>query len=330
MIDMASHETASQGFDDASWLLIAMCAVLLGGFQLSTPFAFSGNGLASSAAMIGMLWAGSLFYTRCRLRPTFAAMLAGMMQIILFSMAGAILSYMVAAHSGPLWDARLQHWDMSLGLDWLGYVRWVSDHPWVGTLYRWAYISLVPQLLVLVMALAMAGKLRTMRIVICAAILSGIAAVLISGITPAISNFVHLGLTPADLPGLDPAAAYVHRADFIGLRDGSLRLIDLTSLQGIITFPSYHAALGAIFIWGFTRLGPIGWIGAAWAGLMLLATPVDGAHYFVDVFAGMALAVAAIAAARILVRRPWIASMARTMARPARLPSALPAGFARH
>jgi membrane-associated phospholipid phosphatase len=31
---------------------------------------------------------------------------------------------------------------------------------------------------------------------------------------------------------------------------------------------------------------------------MLAATPIDGGHYFVDLFAGMAIAIAAIAAAR--------------------------------
>src|ERR1700693_4535513 len=42
-------------------------------------------------------------------------------------------------------------------------------------------------------------------------------------------------------------------------------------------------------------------------GLMLASTPIDGGHYFVDVFAGIALALAAIAAAhsasRVLQRR---------------------------
>jgi hypothetical protein len=315
----------SQGFDDASWLLIGLCFALVVGFQISTPFAFSGNGLVNSAAMIAMLWAGKFFYTRYRVRPVFAALLTCVLQIILFSMAGAILSYMVAARGGPLWDDSFRRWDLALGLDWLAYVHWVNDHPSVGGLYRYAYMTMVPQLLVLVMALCIAGKARAMRTVICAAILSGICTVLISGLTPAISNYVHLGLAPGDLPNLHPTAAYLHQADFIGLRDGSLRRIDIATLQGIITFPSYHAALGTIFIWGFTRLGPVGWIGAAWAGLMLLATPVDGAHYFVDVFAGIALAMAAMASARILVSRPWISSIARAMRRPAALSPALPA-----
>lgn len=323
-----SREAESPGFDDASWLLIAICGAFLVGFQLTEPFAFSADGAVKSGAMIGLLWVGSRFYTRLRPRPALAAILRGMTQIILFSIGGAILSYMVAAQGGALWDARLQGWDRALGLDWLSYVRWINDHPAIAQLYRWAYVSVIPQLLILVMALAIAGRPRTMRVIICASILSGIVAVLTSGLTPAVSNFVYLGLTPADLPGLDPAAAYVHHDHFVGLRDGSLRLIDIANLEGIITFPSYHAALGAIFVWGFLRLGPIGWPGAIWAGLMLLATPVDGAHYFVDVFAGIALAVVALALSPALVERRWFEPVGRLIGRREAVPpppAALPA-----
>ncbi len=315
MFGRPAREPDLAGFDDASWLLVALGVVLVVAFQLVEPFSFVADGVAKAAAMIGLLWAAARFYTHYRVRPVFAALLTGIMQIILFSIFGAILTYLVASHGGALWDDRLQRWDRALGLDWLAYLRWVNDHPAIGTLYRWAYVTLIPQLLVLTMALATAGRLRTMRIVICAAILSGTAAVLISGLTPAVSNFVHLGLTRADVPNLHPAAAFVHRADFLALRDGSLRSIDLSSLQGIVTFPSYHAALGAIFIWGFLRLGRLGWIGAAWSALMLLATPIDGAHYFVDIFAGVALAAVGLAAAGWLVGKAWLRPIARALGR---------------
>ena len=38
-------------------------------------------------------------------------------------------------------------------------------------------------------------------------------------------------------------------------------------------------------------------------GLMLLATPIGGGHYFIDVFAGIGIAVLAIAAAKALGAR---------------------------
>jgi hypothetical protein len=50
------REPESQGFDDASWLLIGLCLLFLIAFQLAAPFAFAANGFGGSAAMIGLLW----------------------------------------------------------------------------------------------------------------------------------------------------------------------------------------------------------------------------------------------------------------------------------
>lgn len=326
----SSHrEPESQGFDDASWLLVGLCLLFLILFQLAAPFAFAASGFAGPAAMIGMLWAASRFYTRYRVRPAFAALITSAMLIILFSIAGGILSYLVAAHGGALWDARLERWDRALGFDWLGYARWVNGHPALATLYRWAYVTMTPQLLVLVLVLTATNRLREMRVAICAAILAGLAAVLLSGLTPAVGNYIHLHLGPGDLPNLQSAAAatFAQYVDFSGARDGSLRLIELAKLEGIIVFPSYHSALGAIFMWGFAQMGRVGWPGMLWASLMLMATPVYGGHYLVDVLAGISLASAAIAAAGRLVRRPWLGSIAKIFRGKASLPvpSTLPA-----
>jgi membrane-associated phospholipid phosphatase len=82
------------------------------------------------------------------------------------------------------------------------------------------------------------------------------------------------------------------------VRDGSLRVLDFKTLGGIITFPSFHAAAAVPALWAFWAvwwMRPLALI--ANVG-MLLATPLVGGHYFVDVFAGIALAMLAIAAAQ--------------------------------
>jgi membrane-associated phospholipid phosphatase len=84
------------------------------------------------------------------------------------------------------------------------------------------------------------------------------------------------------------------------VRGGSLRVLDIMKLGGIITFPSFHAAAAVLFLWA---LWSVWWMRplALIANVgMLLATPMGGGHYFVDVFAGMGVAVLAIAAARVI------------------------------
>jgi membrane-associated phospholipid phosphatase len=84
-------------------------------------------------------------------------------------------------------------------------------------------------------------------------------------------------------------------------RDGSLRTLTGMTSEGIITFPSFHAALGVIFMVGLWPVPVLRWIGAVVNGLMILATPIDGGHYFIDVFAGIVIAVLCLVAAPRIV-----------------------------
>jgi membrane-associated phospholipid phosphatase len=70
--------------------------------------------------------------------------------------------------------------------------------------------------------------------------------------------------------------------------------------EGIVTFPSLHAALGILFAAALWRVRGIKWAALVLNALMLVATPAYGSHYFIDVIAGVALAALCwIAAARL-------------------------------
>jgi membrane-associated phospholipid phosphatase len=87
------------------------------------------------------------------------------------------------------------------------------------------------------------------------------------------------------------------------VRDGRLRVLDLFGLAGIVTFPSFHATSAALYAWA---LWPVRWfrpIAILANAAMLASTPIDGGHYFVDLVAGIAVAVAAVVAARAVSRR---------------------------
>jgi membrane-associated phospholipid phosphatase len=87
------------------------------------------------------------------------------------------------------------------------------------------------------------------------------------------------------------------------LRDGSFRLLVAVGSEGIITFPSVHAALAIIVIAALWPIPALRFVAIAINLLMLLATPIDGSHYFVDIAAGVALAVASLVAARAIAER---------------------------
>lgn len=219
-------------------------------------------------------------------------------QILLFSAVGSILSYLLAREGGALQDDLLTRWDRSLGFDWLAYVQWVDGFAPLVLLFKLAYASLVPQIILIVIVQGFSGRIGLMRQTILAAMLCGTITILLSPLWPAESNFVHLNLKITDFRNIDPYAGYIHLAHFEALRNGSLTHLSLKDAQGIITFPSYHAGLAMVTLWSFWKTPWIRWPGIAVALLTIAATPVDGGHYLVDVIAGCAIATASIAVAK--------------------------------
>lgn len=287
--------------EHAAWTAIALIAALTSTGLVAAGFRIACSSLLPPIIGATALLAAAAFYRRLRPDARLASTCVALAQLVLFTMAAGPLSYLVAVLDRPLHDAQLARMDMALGLDWRAYLALVDAHPGVGRAMTFAYDTLMPQLAAALLVLGLSGRLRAQRILVWAAGISGTATILVSGLLPAAGYYVHLGLTPANFPHLSPSAAFVHMADFTGLRDGSDRLIDLRTLQGIITFPSFHAALAALYAWGFWQHPRARWAGVAFEALVIAATPIDGGHYFVDVIAGILVTAASIWAAGRIV-----------------------------
>lgn len=293
----------AETYDDASWAAIAIILVMVGLCQAVDPLPLDPLSTASLVAVSAALGGAATFYRKVRRNERFAVMCIALLQVILFSAIGSILSYLLARNGGGLWDARLAQWDAALGFDWSTYVGFVDSSPILAGASAFAYRSLIPQMIVLVLALGFFDRLRALRAVMLAAITCGTVTVILSTFFPAVGNVVHYGLGPDDFRYVDPLFGTLYLADYTALRDGTYDMLRLSSMQGIITFPSYHSGLSVVTLWGFwlTRIWWLRWPGMALALATIAATPVDGAHYLVDVIAGAAIAVPSIFAARRLV-----------------------------
>jgi membrane-associated phospholipid phosphatase len=101
---------------------------------------------------------------------------------------------------------------------------------------------------------------------------------------------------------LHPVDDFDHVRHLLLLREGKLRVPEIGQLTGIVTFPSFHAAAAMLYLWALWAISWMRAIAVICNVLLLLSTPIDGGHYFIDVVAGVCLAILSILAVRSLCR----------------------------
>jgi membrane-associated phospholipid phosphatase len=289
--------------DSRIWRLVTVVAAIVVFAPLVSGFYVVWPTFGLPIGVTLCLCMGAWFYRNWRHDERLAAGLESTAQLIAFAAVGAPLSYLAAATGGaiPLQDHVFDAMDRALGFDWMALLHWLNDAPVTFGGLRLIYSSLLPQMTIAVLCLAFSGRLEWLRTFMLAFIFAALATIAISAVLPAAGVWLHYGLTGADAR----VVPVVHTVwpVFTGLRDGSVRALVAVGAEGVITFPSLHAALAVIMI---AALWPIAWL--RWPVLilntvMLAATPIDGAHYLVDVFAGVAIAGGSLLAAWAVVKR---------------------------
>ena len=225
---------------------------------------------------------------------------------LLIGVVGAVGTYVAMRHSGALTDDLLSDADHLLGFDWPRLRAATERRPTVLMVMQQAYSAcfLMPLLVVtLLPATGRIPRLYRYLAVHCAALA---ATVVVAFFFPARAAFAYYG--HAAVPG--NAAHYGRIID--GLRDGSLMMIDVADLGGIVTFPSFHATMAILFVWALWPVrilrAPVLAVNALmWAS----AVPIGG-HYVVDLLGGSAIALLAVA---VMSPRP-VRGPGRAAARP--------------
>jgi membrane-associated phospholipid phosphatase len=213
---------------------------------------------------------------------------------------GIVASYAVAAQSVGYVDASLSYLDSRLGFDWNAWYAFVAAHPLARIAGRIAYANIYVSPVVLLAWFAYAGEKREARIFIAAFWLAVVLTLVTFVLIPAQGPLAAMWHGP--IPYMPSSALY--QAELIPqLRSHGLQEIHVEALQGVVCAPSFHAASGVLFIAAGWRAPPLRWPLLVINILMLLATPVEGTHYLVDIILGAAVAIVALVAVRLLVRR---------------------------
>jgi hypothetical protein len=224
--------------------------------------------------------------------------------VVTLGLGLACLSYLGAAAAFPLRDTQMIWVDRHLGFDWLAMMISLDHRPIALDLLDGAYATFTFQLLATAFVLVLAKRRRDLDrffvTFVCASVLAEVASVIVPTVGPmsvlaANADFAHLhtlGRTTADI--------------VLRLREGALREIHLDAINGIICFPSLHAAVAVIVPFTLRWNKPLFCAIVVLDGAMFLSAVPSGNHYFADVLGGIAVAAVAIA-----VSGPLQASLAR-------------------
>jgi hypothetical protein len=293
-----------------NWVPLLLLALLLVICLVLTDFSLKIESLLPAVGIILLIAvAGHALSRAGYLQPAFA--LVSIAQLQLLVLLATLLTYIAASANLPMQDANLAFVDRLIGLDWQAYYKFVYVRPVLVPYIYFGYAMITWPAFSVPIFLGATRNYRRLQQFTFACTLTLVVTAIISSLLPAFGTYYQYGIS-ADTP-IFRASGYLAQLHELPLiRDGSLRVLNLEDLVGIITFPSFHAAAAILTVWA---LWSMRWMRPlvlpANVG-MLLATPLVGGHYFIDVFAGAALAVLAIAAARRIGENSSVATSVMT------------------
>jgi membrane-associated phospholipid phosphatase len=203
----------------------------------------------------------------------------------------------------PLTDESLRAADLSIGIDGVRIVEaLVRQGQWIFTLMAPAYAWTIPLLALSMVVLAATGnRLEAWRAAFCFNALV-ISSCFIAVFLPA--KGLGVWFSPELVYRLPERAARYAFGRFDQFYYGADPVLGVSALEGIVTFPSFHLAMGLIVLalWreNVWRL----MIAAAWFAVMLVSTLPYGGHYAVDLIGGALAWVGWFALSRKLERQP--------------------------
>jgi PAP2 superfamily len=296
---MRSEESDALRLFHYNWLVIGCIALALVVSTALAGFSIKPASLLLPVAMAGVYLAAALYNAHRgeKRDPLVIFALGSTGQVVILSMLMAPLTYVAASADFPFQDATLAALDRALGFNWPGYIGFMSSSDTMISGAIFAYSMIRWPVFGIPVALGFAGRYRRLQEFTLALALSLIATTVISALVPAIGIYDEKAISGSHAIFQSPAyLAQLH--DLPAVRNGSLRELDLLKLAGIVTFPSFHATSAVIFFWSLWSVWWMRPIAIVSMGAMLVVTPFVGGHYIVDVIAGIAVAVVAIAAAR--------------------------------
>jgi len=206
-----------------------------------------------------------------------------------------VFSYLATAAALPLRDALLARLDGQLGFHWPSFLKEMNDLPSLADLLVKSYQSTGPLTESVLIWLAIRGRGERLAEFLALLCLSSVGLAVGMLVLPAAGAFAYFEPAQQLFDNFKTGGQmWPFLKDFNGLRDGSLTSINILSVQGVVSFPSFHTMLGVITTYALRDTRALLIPAIALNGMMIVATLPVGGHHLADVLAGAAVTGAAI------------------------------------
>lgn len=234
----------------------------------------------------------------------------GLLLMSAIALCGAFLSYLIVRVSPfPFADPLLYRVDLALGFDWLAVYEAYRQNDTLIFVTQRIYLSIFTLPTMVILGLSLTGQEKRLR----AFLLTFAAAMAMTLATfmffPAITPIFYLGGNSP--PYVPVGTGYPFLSLTHELRSGVPIRTDIQNLYGLISFPSFHAVSAVVYGWFAWSVRVYRWPLILVSAAMFLATPMEGAHYLVEMIAGTLIAAAAIVLVDFLERKSFAARPSR-------------------
>jgi hypothetical protein len=246
------------------------------------------------ALMSAGLLAGAAFYRTRRHEPNLAAMLFGAGFLCAFSAGASVFNYFLLTVVGKPIDPILVQADHLLGFDWYKVLVGMADHPYLNGVFFRVYNLVLPQMAILLIALAWSGHVDKVYRYCLAVAVGAVIAIFIWAVMPSLGAKSLYTLPPEVMNRLTLSVTCDYGRDLLRLLHNGPGYITPADLRGLIAFPSYHGVLAILLVWYAWSVRWLRWPFLAINTVVLISTPVQGGHHLVDVLAAFPVAALAI------------------------------------
>lgn len=282
-----------------TWRLLVLSGLATAAVGIAQGFVLDPTSVVLAITVLVVMLGIAHVYTARRPEPMLALPAILVAYFVANGLVFGSLSYFVAGFNRPLIDAHLAVLDPLVGFDWHALQRFTAEHETFALVSTLVYHSSPAQIFVVWASLVLAGDLKRLSLFLTAMVIATALCIAAASLWPAAGAYTYFAVPESSLGHLaftNPGAW--HMMDFTALRDGSMRVVDLSRLQGIVTFPSFHTIVALLCGWALINMRWIGIPFALHSAFIVLTTLPVGGHYLADLAAGGAITVVAVVAAK--------------------------------